>query len=307
MATLLCAAPGDPHLNKVVDKLERGHPVTGIWSLSRSPANARSLVEYNGYPSYEESLREPMLDFLIVAMEHYPYDVTELRGFMQGLVSRAEVLAKGNLQPNLSIFVRLPADGSQPVHAMIKQVLDLGAHGVVVPFVRTAEEARKVASACRYVRPEGSPGREPLGTRGFSPAIAKYHWGVSLDEYYARADTWPLNPDGDLMVILMVEDPEGVANIDEIVRVPGVGAIFFGPGDFTVASGQQGNPDFDPTIAEARVKAACDAAGVPFVGFANGDHIRQRIAEGVRMLVIGSDIDKTGGAHWALEVLRAER
>jgi 4-hydroxy-2-oxoheptanedioate aldolase len=302
---IAAGSPGVPHLNKVVAKLEAGQPVTGIWCLSRDPANARSLVEYNGFPDAEQALTQPMIDFLVVAMEHYPYDLSELRAFSNGLVSRREVLAKGNLQPNLAWFVRIPAEGSQPVHAMIKQVLDIGSHGVVVPFVRTAEEAREIVRACRYVRPEGDPYAEPRGNRGFSPAIAKFHWGVSVAEYYERADVWPLNPDGDLMVILMIEDPIGLANIEEIVRVPGVGAIFFGPGDFTVTSGRQGDPGFDPTEAEATIRKACAAAGVPFLGFANASNIRQRIEEdGIRMLLIGSDIDKRGNAHRALEVLR---
>ncbi len=300
----IIADPGDPHLNKVVAKLEAGQPVTGIWCLSRDLANARSLVEYNGFPSAEEALTEPMIDFLVVAMEHYPYDITELRSFTHGLTSRQEILAKGNLQPNLSVFVRIPAEGSQPVHAMIKQVLDIGAHGVVVPFVRTAEEARNIVAACRYVRPQGDPLEEPRGTRGFSPAIAKYVWGVSVQEYYERADVWPLNQEGDLMVIIMIEDPVGVSNIDEIVGVPGIGAVFFGPGDFTMTSGRQGDAGFDTSQAEAKIKAACDRAGVPFLAFANADNILERIEDGHRMLLIGSDIDKRGGAHQALEVLR---
>lgn len=202
------AGPGTPHLNKVVAKLEAGRPVTGIWCLSRSPANARSLVEYNGFPDAEAAITEPMIDFLVVAMEHYPYDISELRAFSNGLVSRREALAKGNLQPNLAWFVRIPAEGSQPVHAMIKQVLDIG-------------------------------------------------------------------------------------------------AVFFGPGDFTVSSGRRGDPGFDTAAAEVKIRAACAEAGVPFLGFANADNIRRRIDDdGVRMLLIGADIDKTGGAHRALEVLR---
>jgi len=114
------------HLNKVVDKLERGKLVTGIWVLSTSLANARGIVDYNGYPTYEESLDRPMIDFLVVAMEHYPYDISALRVFIAGLTSRREIAAKGNIQPNLAVFVRIPAEGGDPVHAMIKQVLDVG-------------------------------------------------------------------------------------------------------------------------------------------------------------------------------------
>jgi len=294
------------HLNKVIAKLEEGKLVTGIWCLSRSLSNARSIIEYNGFPTQEEAMNKPMIDFVLVAMEHYPYDISGLRAFTLGLTSRREVLAKGNLQPSLAIFVRIPTEGGDPVHAIIKQVLDIGAHGVVVPHVRTPGEALKIVKACRYVRPKDSPYREPVGNRGYSPAICSYLWGVSSAEYYERADVWPLNPRGDLMVIVMVEDMEGVENIGEIVKVPGIGAIFFGPADYTVASGNFGNDAFDVGEARRKVKAACDAAGIPFLGFADAADIEQRIKENYRMLIIGSDIDKTGRADRVLEYLRAK-
>ena len=297
------ADDGYLHLNKVIDKLERGKLVTGIWCLSRSLSNARSIVGYNGYPSYEESLNRPMIDFLVVAMEHYPYDISALRAFTLGLTSRREVLAKGNLQPNCAIFVRLPVEGADPVHAMIKQALDVGAHGVVIPHVRTADEASKIIRACRFVRPLDSPYLEPEGDRGFSPAICSYLWGVTSEEYYERADTWPLNPQGDIMAIVMIEDREGVANVDDIVRVPGIGAVFFGSADYTVSAGRYGDPDFDVDEALETVKRACDRADVPFVGFANADTIAELGKEKNRMLIIGSDIDHSGRVAAVLDYL----
>ena len=292
------------HLNKVVAKLEAGKLITGIWCLSRSLSNARSITEYNGYPNQEEAINKPMIDFLVVAMEHYPYDISELRAFTLGLNSKREVLAKGNLQPNLSIFVRLPVEGGDPVHAMIKQVLDVGAHGVVIPHVQNAEEAEKIVKACRFVRPKESPYQNPRGNRGFSPAIASYLWGISNDEYYRRADVWPLNPEGDIMVIIMIEDIEGVKNIDSIAQVPGIGAIFFGPGDYSVSSGIYGGDAEEVDKALQKVKATCDRAGIPFVGFANIDNIAQLGREKNRLLIIGSDIDKTGRSEKVLEYLR---
>ncbi|MFC1607105.1 HpcH/HpaI aldolase/citrate lyase family protein [Candidatus Latescibacterota bacterium] len=292
------------HLNKVIEKLEKGKLVTGIWGLSRSLANARSIIAFNGYPTQDEAINRPMIDFILVAMEHYPYDIKGLRAFIAGLNSKREVLAKGNLQSSLAVFVRIPEEGADPVHARIKQVLDVGAHGVVVPHVRNAEEARKIVRACRYVRPKGSPYREPQGTRGFSPAIPAYFWGVSNEEYYRRADVWPLNPDGDIMVIVMIEDTEGVRNVDDIVKVPGIGAIFFGPGDYTVSSGNQGNENFDVNEALHTVKRACDNAGVPLIYFAGPDNIKEMVRENHRMLIIGSDIDKTGRTMKVLDILR---
>ena len=294
------------HLNKVIAKLEQGKLVTGIWCLSRSLSNARGIVDYNGYPTQEEAMNKPMIDCIVVAMEHYPYDITELRAFTLGLCSRREIITKGNIQPNCALFVRLPVEGGDPVQPMIKQALDVGAHGIVIPHVQNAGEALKVVKACRYVRTKDSPYREPVGTRGYSPAICSYLWGVAPAEYYERADVWPLNPRGDLMVVVMVEDPEGVRNIDEIVRVPGVGAVFFGPADYTVASGNYGDEGFDVNIALNRVKQACDDAGVPFVGFAGPDNIGELSKEKNRILIIGSDIDKSGRADKVLGFLRSQ-
>lgn len=132
------------HYNKVIPKLEKGNIVTGIWAMSLNLANARSIIEYNGFPTQDEAINNPMIDFVIVAMEHYPYDITALRTFLAGLNSKREVMVKGNLQPSVASFVRLPADGSEPVHAMIKQALDVGVHGVVIPHVSNKEEALKM-------------------------------------------------------------------------------------------------------------------------------------------------------------------
>jgi 4-hydroxy-2-oxoheptanedioate aldolase len=292
------------HLNKVIAKLEQGKTITGIWGLSQNMATARSIIEYNGYPTQDESMNKPMIDFVMICLEHYPYVIADLREFIQGMVSRREALVKGNLQPSVATFVRIPAEGADPVHPYIKQVLDIGAHGVVVPHVRTAEEALRIVQSCRYYRPATSSHREPEGNRGFSPAICSYIWGVTLDEYYERADVWPLNPQGDILVIIMIEDPEGVKNIDAIARVPGIGAIFFGPADYTVSSGNYGNTAFDVNTALNRVKKACDAAGVPFVGFADMTNIEVRSKEKNRLLIIGSDIDKSGESDKVIKYLR---
>ena len=69
---------------------------------------------------------------------------------------------------------------------------------------------------------------EPAGKRGSGAANAAWAWGVTGEEYERRADLWPLNPEGDLLAIVMVESVEGVKNLDEILSVPGVGMVFIG-------------------------------------------------------------------------------
>jgi len=308
LAVSVAAAQTQPlHLNKVIAKLEQGKTITGIWGLSQNMATARSIVEYNGFPNAEEAMTKPMIDFVMVCMEHYPYEIADLREFIQGMVSRRETLAKGNLQPNAPVFVRIPTEGADPVHPMIKQVLDIGAYGVVIPHVRTPEEALKVVKSCRYARPVNASNREPAGIRGFSPAICSYIWGLSLNEYYDRADVWPLNPDGDILVIIMIEDTEGVKNIDRILKVPGIGAVFFGPSDYTVSVGRWGDQSFNVNEALNRVKKACDDAGVPFVGFADITDIDVKAKEKNRLWIVGSDIDKSGMSDRVIRRLRGEK
>jgi 2-keto-3-deoxy-L-rhamnonate aldolase RhmA len=168
------------HYNKIIAKLERNQLVSGIWVSALHPSNAIGLIETNGYPSYEESLTRPLIGFILIDMEHQPLDMSLLRNFLLALNSKREVMIKGKLQPNIATLVRLPSDGAEPVHALIKHALDIGVHGVVIPHVRTAAEAEKIVIACRYVQPKGSKIAEPIGNRGASPWIAAYLWGLTL-------------------------------------------------------------------------------------------------------------------------------
>ena len=293
------------HLNKVAAKLERDKLVTGIWVQSVNLSNAIGIIEFNGYPTDEQALNRPMIDFILIEMEHEPYDISELRTFLLGLNSKREVLIRGNLQPSVTVFVRVPVEGADDVHAQIKQVLDIGVHGVVIPHVRTAEEALKIVKACRYIQPKDSIIKKPVGTRGASPWVCAYLWGLTLPEYVQRADVWPLNPKGDIMAIIMIEDEMGVKNIDEILKVPGIGAVIFGPYDYSFASGNYGNSNAEE-VQEAlkKVKLACDKANVPLVGFANSGNINEMIKENYKMLLVGTDIDNSGDVGKVFDILR---
>jgi 4-hydroxy-2-oxoheptanedioate aldolase len=293
------------HLNKVVAKLEMRELVTGIWVQGVSLSTAIGIVEYNGYPDAEAALRKPMIDFVLIEMEHEPFEVTELRTFLLGLSSRREVLVKGNLQPSLAVFVRLPVEGNEPVHADIKQVLDIGVHGVVIPHVRNREEALRIVQACRYPQPKGHTYEKPVGTRGASSWLCAYLWGLTMPEYVEHSDVWPLNPRGDLMAVIMIEDEDGVRNIESILKVPGIGAVIFGPYDYSFAAGRPGESD-EPAVVGAmkKVKGACDRAGVPFVGFANAANIEELLKDNYRMLLVGTNVDLSGGAGRVLGFLR---
>jgi 4-hydroxy-2-oxoheptanedioate aldolase len=94
---------------------------------------------------------------------------------------------------------------------------------------------------------------------------AMRYWGInSIPEYIEAADLWPLNPDGELLLMLLVEDSYAWDHIEELVAVPGVGAVLWGPGDGSLTLGLHTFDMNDPALAPYRQKVvgACKAAGV---------------------------------------------
>lgn len=283
-------AQQDVHMNRTIETLEAGHPVFGLFTANLSLQNARALAG-------------SQLDFLFIDMEHSPFDMEKLQTFLLGMQDVRRVAQQGHPQMQVTPLVRLPMNGREPMQWAIKQVLDMGAFGVVIPFVDTAEEALAVVQAVRYPQARGSEIAEPHGWRGSSPGIASWFWGVP--DYRDRADTWPLNPRGDLLAVLQIETPKGVENIEEIVAVPGVGAIFIGPSDLAQQYGLPGN---HPEVVAAidRVLAACLAHDVPCGLTTSAGNVEARLAQGFRFVTVGywGDAGIGGGTSEALGVAR---
>ena len=142
----------------------------------------------------------------------------------------------------------------------IRQTLDMGASGVIVPLIETAEEAAKAVAAAKY---------PPEGVRGFAFCRAN-NWGEDFDEYVARIND-------EVAVIVMIESKKAVENIDEILAVPGVDGVFIGPYDMSGSYGIPGQTG-DPLVTGAcdQVVAACKKAGT-----AAGIHIVTPTCESV--------------------------
>ena len=201
------------HLNPVVAKLAAGTVVYGLANAGDfSLANAR------------ETARAPV-DFVYADLEHNALDLPGLADYVLRLSDRAAILAKGNLQPNVALFARFPPETDQALW-VVKQALDIGLMGVIFNGIASREQALTAVRMMRYPPMRGSARPEPIGIRGYGPAAASWAWGVSIPEYERRADVWPLNPDGDLLAIMMIESVEGVKQVDAIATVPGVGALF---------------------------------------------------------------------------------
>lgn len=172
-------------------------------------------------------------DGVVFELEHNPWDIRALREAMQFMLLR-EQIAKQGLASKVTPIVRIPPSGGEMNQWFAKQALDLGAYGIVWPRITTAEQAYNAVAACRYPTLPGVERHEPVGLRGDAPMAAARYWGLSQQAYYKKADVWPLAPDGEILVILMIEDVKAFDNLEGILRdVPGIGCILIGEGDLT--------------------------------------------------------------------------
>src|ERR1700726_4527092 len=199
-----------PRLNGVIRALESGKPAfTSFCQAERETAIAMATAKYDG---------------IVFEMEHNPWDIRALRDSLQYMLNRGQIAKSGSLAPSVTPMVRIPPNGAEKAQFHAKQALDLGVYGIVWPHISSIEEACNAVAACRYPRLKTAPRYEPAGIRGDGPAAAVRYWGLTQPEYYSRADVWPLDPRGEILVMLMIEDTQGIAELDDILKqVPGIG------------------------------------------------------------------------------------
>ncbi|MGH7042564.1 MAG: aldolase/citrate lyase family protein [Acetobacteraceae bacterium] len=251
-------------------------------------------------------------DYINVGMEHGAFDMTGLGEYMRGLVE-AGPARSGHLTP--AVIVEAPVNGTDAANVrynawQFRQILGRGAHGILLCQAETADAARAFVEACRYphqpagvdpalpsplARMDGARAMEPAagklgrGTRGRgSEGTAAPIWGVSPEEYMRRADPWPLNPEGELLLGVKLESPEGIAQCEAILAVPGLGFAEMGPGDLGLALGYltlRRDP-YPPEMQRARdrVLTACRARGIAFLEGGTPDNVIARIEQGVRVI-----------------------
>jgi 4-hydroxy-2-oxoheptanedioate aldolase len=167
------------------------------------------------------------------------------------MLDRRQILQGGTLAPKVTPMARIPPNGGEMNQWVAKQVLDIGVFGIIFPHVSTVEEAWNAVGACRYPRLADAPLYAPPGIRGDAPQRAARYWGVTQQEYYSRADVWPLAPQGEILVVIQCEDTRAIDNLPRILKdVPGIGVVLIGEGDL---SQELGHPrDYDhPVVADA--------------------------------------------------------
>ena len=263
-----------PRLNGIIKALEAGKN-TFVCFAPGDAANAQ-IVATEKY------------DGVVFEMEHGAYDIKTLRDCLQYLLNRQQIVASATLAPAVTPMVRIPPNGAEMNQWIAKQVLDQGVYGIVWPHISTIEEARSAVASCRYARPASAPRYEPAGQRGDAPANAARYWGISQQEYYDRADVWPLDPKGEILVAIMCEDVVGLKNLPKILQeVPGIGAVIIGEGDLSQNLGfprQYKHPAVAGAIGE--ILSICKehhvACGHPHV---EADNVDEVVAQGFQWLM----------------------
>jgi 4-hydroxy-2-oxoheptanedioate aldolase len=161
-------------------------------------------------------------------------------------------------------------------------------HGVLLCHADTPGAVRAFVEAVRLpIHKQGVGKGLPEGRRGAhgAPAAAQI-WGVTTEEYLDKADAWPLNPNGELLLGLKLEDKYALANADENLKVPGIAFAEWGPGDMALSLGIRGpgnvaNQAPDMLAARAKVFAATKANKVFFLNSMNRNNVVDMIKEGV--------------------------
>ena len=245
-------------INKCIDLLKEGQP---FYATHTPELTYDAGVE----------MAQTWADMILVDFEHRHFDMGGLTAFMKGLTAGGPT-ASGHLTPTVVTTLPHNAISVEEVRYnawQMRHALTTGVHGLLHTHARDPEAVKWFVAACRY--PFQTLARDviPEGLRGGGGQGAPAElWGMSAREYVERADPWPLNPNGELLLGLKIEDRHCLPNADEIAAVPGIGFAEWGPGDMGMS---YGNPDaHDPPYpdymdnARDTVKNALDKAGVGF-------------------------------------------
>jgi 4-hydroxy-2-oxoheptanedioate aldolase len=284
-----------PHLNPVVDLLQKKQPVFGLYApANRRPGRGGAMPADAPPPKTPAQLA---LDALANQSADYIFDGTMEgnfeRGypafvdFMKGMADGGTLKASPTRRLHQPMFVKMHEIAPDPALAVknIARQLDLGVAGIVFVGVESPDEVKAGIAAMRFA----SAG----GTRPNEVGSAARVWGMSEAEYRTKADVWPLNPTGELVNFTIVESKAGLDRVREIAAVPGIGVLFPGAGTLrgvfssTDANGQRVVDQEGWEGAIQQVLAACKEFNVACGYPANENDIEMRMKQGFSVFVIG--------------------
>lgn len=249
--------PYDAFPNRFRQDLVAGKPLIGCWCSLGSPIT----TEVMGVAGF---------DWLLLDGEHAPNDVLS---FIPQLMALKDSASAPVVRPQWNDMV------------VIKRLLDAGFYNFLIPFVESADDARRAVAATRY---------PPQGVRGVSVSHRSNRYGT-VPEYFQTIND-------NISVIVQIESRKAVAAIDEICAVEGVDCVFIGPSDLAAGYGYLGNP-LHPEVQEAMQKiiASAKAHGKPAGILAPVEADARRYLEmGLTFVAVGSDLGVFRNASQAL-------
>lgn len=275
-------AQATDRMNPVIAMQEKGLPVFGI---AHPPIAARGGGRGRAGAPAPEAPQPPAPAFILsdIAKETFGYkraDYLFTSGTSETFLRYMEEITKagGSMRTHpfaakIGIWHNNPAN----VNAAIIRQLDAGHTSVSMEAVESAQEVRDVIKAMRFV---SAGGTRP--ETGLEHAAA--YWGLTVDQYKKKADVWPLNKNGELIISVIIESLDGIKNVREIAAEPGVGQIFAGYGTLgNVFRGDAAGRE----AAAAQILAACKEFKIP-CGFPtnNPAEIEQRMKEGWSVFIM---------------------
>ena len=262
--------PKAKRVNRAIELLEQGQPIYYTGSHEGTEGN------------FEQGVKDAQTyaDYISYDMEHAPFDVKGLADYMKGLVKGGPTKS-GHKTP--AVIVNVPVNGTDEATVranawMFHQVLATGVHGILLCHADVPGAVKAFIEAVRF---PANGGRR--GVHGNTTAARI--WGVTPDEYGDKADTWPLNPKGELLLGLKLEDKYALENAETNAKVPGVAFAEWGPGDMAFSLGVKAGPNSQNApqmqAARAKVLAATKAAKIFFLNSMNPNNVVDMIKEGV--------------------------
>lgn len=238
--------------NTVKHAVMEGKKVLAGWAQAASNITAEVLASSG-------------LDMIIVDCEHGPSDFRVLLSQLQAMNGYKAVP-----------FARAPWND----FVQIKKILDTGVYGVLVPYVETAEEAKRAVAATKY---------PPIGVRGVAGSTRAAHFANNSLDYFTRANE-------EVMALIAIETQKGIDNLDEILKVEGLDGVFVGPVDLATSLGHLGNPNF-PDVQEKIdfVERKVLAAGKVLMALANDwEGAQKKFDKGAQIVICMSDTTSLG-------------
>ncbi len=209
-------------------------------------------------PELSELLSLTGFDWLFIDMEHGALSIRDAQRMLQAVKN------------DCNAIIRVAENNA----ILIKQALDIGADGLIIPLVNTADDARRAVAAARY---------PPVGERSVGIGRA-HHYGLHFADYIEQANQ-------SIAIIIQIEHQEAIHNLDEILAVSGIDGVFIGPYDLSASMNRPGDV-FSPVVQDAvkEVKLTCARKGIPVgIFLSQVDRVEAELASGTAFLAVGTD------------------